>query len=267
MTASTAESPGTTTTYTVTGDALGCTSSDTLTLFVTSTPTVIGVASPNTLCPGESTTLTAIGAPSYTWSSGAMTASTVETPTATTVYTVSGDNSGCVGMTTVPVTVAPGVTVSVTQTPTLLCSGNSATLIASGAGSYTWSTGANAVGIIVSPTITTNYTVTGDNGGSCTGTAVITQSVGICSGLQALGINSEIELYPNPTQSMLHIVVPDVSKETQFELYDAIGRLVMSMELKENHTTLNVIELPGGVYTYRIRSGETMYKQGKLVRD
>jgi hypothetical protein len=267
MTASTAESPGVTTTYTVTGDALGCTASDTISLFVTSTPTVIGVASPNTLCPGQSTTLTATGAPSYTWSSGAMTSSTVETPTASMVYTVSGDNAGCTGMTTVPVTVAPGVTVTVVSTPTLLCAGNSATLMASGAGSYTWSTGANAVGIIVSPTITTNYTVTGDNGGSCTGTAVITQSVGICSGIQALGINSEIELYPNPTESMLHIVVPDVSKETHFDLYDAIGRLVMSMELKDNHTTLNVIELPGGVYTYRIRSGDTMYKQGKLVRE
>jgi hypothetical protein len=266
MTASTVESPGSSATYTVIGDNSGCTGSATVALSVTSTPTITAFASPSNVCAGQTTTLMATGAPSYTWNTGAMTPVTVDTPTANTVYTVSSDNGGCIGTSLVPVTVAPGVTVSVANTPTMLCSGSSATLIASGASSYTWSTGTNAVGIIVSPTITTNYTVTGDNGG-CTGAAVITQSVTICSGIQALGINSEIELYPNPTQNMLHILVPDLTKETKFELYDAVGRVVMTMELKENHTTLNMIELPGGIYNYRINSGEVLLKQGKLVRE
>ena len=48
-----------------------------------------------------------------------------------------------------------------------VCPGSSATLTAFGATNYTWSTGATTQSIIVTPTVTTSYTLTG-NTGSCT---------------------------------------------------------------------------------------------------
>jgi len=66
----------------------------------------------------------------------------------------------------------PTVTVN---SPTI-CSGQSATLTAAGADTYSWSTGATGATISVSPTSTTTYTVTGTTSGG-TGTAVATVTV------------------------------------------------------------------------------------------
>lgn len=63
-------------------------------------------------------------------------------------------------------------------TPTLsvigsnsICAGNSAVLTASGAVTYTWSTGSNSVSISTSPSVTTTYTLMGANT-SCSATPV-----------------------------------------------------------------------------------------------
>lgn len=50
-----------------------------------------------------------------------------------------------------------------------VCQGSSVPLTASGATTYSWSTGATTASISVSPTVSTNYTVTGTTG-SCVGT-------------------------------------------------------------------------------------------------
>ena len=55
--------------------------------------------------------------------------------------------------------------------------GQSTTLMASGANSYHWSTGANTANITVSPTSTTTYIVTGTNQYNCTATASKTVTV------------------------------------------------------------------------------------------
>ncbi len=54
--------------------------------------------------------------------------------------------------------------------PSNICAGTTATLTATGATSYSWSTGATTSNIVVSPTVTTVYTATGTSG-SCVGTA------------------------------------------------------------------------------------------------
>ncbi|MCE9540044.1 MAG: hypothetical protein K8R85_12625, partial [Bacteroidetes bacterium] len=58
-----------------------------------------------------------------------------------------------------------------------ICTGQSATLSASGGTTYLWSTGATTSSITESPTATTSYTVTGTSGG-CSGTAIATVSIG-----------------------------------------------------------------------------------------
>lgn len=56
---------------------------------------------------------------------------------------------------------------TITTAGATICSGQSATLTASGVSSYSWSTGATTNTIVVSPTSTTSYTVTGSNIGNC----------------------------------------------------------------------------------------------------
>ncbi|MBI3518755.1 MAG: gliding motility-associated C-terminal domain-containing protein [Bacteroidetes bacterium] len=129
-----------------------------------------------TICPGQTATLTASGATTYTWSSGPPNTNTLSvSPASTTVYTVNGTSGTCAGSHTTAVVVSSVPSVSVTSPS--ICSGNSATLTASGATNYTWSQGAQTTGsIVVTPTTTSSYTVTGSNG-ACTNSISTTVSV------------------------------------------------------------------------------------------
>lgn len=55
-------------------------------------------------------------------------------------------------------------------TPLSVCAGSSATLSATGATTYSWSTGATSSSIVITPTATSSYTVTGTTG-ACVGTS------------------------------------------------------------------------------------------------
>ena len=171
--------PSTTTTYTVTGTTSGCTNTAVATVTVNPLP-AITVNSP-TICAGTPANLTASGAATYVWSAGAV-SSGVNTanasPATTTSYTVTGTTAGCSVTAVSTVTVNPLPIVSV-NSPTV-CPGQTATLTAAGAATYTWSAGATSTGVSTasaSPGATTSYTVTGTSAG-CTGTAVATVTIG-----------------------------------------------------------------------------------------
>ena len=128
------------------------------------------------ICTGSNTVLTVSGATNYTWSPAATLnsangATVTATPTITTTYTITGLSGSCTGSTTALVVVNNTPTITV-NSPTL-CSGNSTILTASGAASYSWSTGATTQTISVVPNSTSSYTVIGTTGG-CSSSSVST---------------------------------------------------------------------------------------------
>jgi hypothetical protein len=137
------------------------------------------------ICAGSSTTLTASGGNgTYNWTpSSSLNASTgssvVASPTQTTTYTVSSST----GNPLCPVTTENQVTVTVNSNPivsitsTNLCAGvgNSATLTATGGGSYLWSPGGQTSSSI-DISSAGNYSVLVTNNG-CSSTANTTVSV------------------------------------------------------------------------------------------
>jgi len=127
------------------------------------TPNVLASSLQSTLCAGESATLTASGASSYTWQPGNHTGATYSlVPSQTTQYTVTGANGfSCTAVSLITVTVFPLPNINAVASPSQICSGNTSTLSASGANSYTWNTGALTGSTLVSPLQTTNYSVIG----------------------------------------------------------------------------------------------------------
>lgn len=178
-------SPISNTTYTVTGVNGSCTGSTTATVFINALPSI--TVNILTICAGKSGTLTAAGVSTYTWSTGVNTNSIVASPTVTSTYTVSGTNaSGC--------TNSLVATFSVTQLPIIsinspsICVGATATLIPTGATTYTWMTGSTLNPLTVSPVVTSTYMVAGTLSG-CTNTAITTVTV---NPLPIVSINSPI---------------------------------------------------------------------------
>ena len=161
-------------TYTVIGtDGNNCVSAvQTLTVTTFATPNISISANPNnaTVCAGNTVSLSGNGGVSYTWTGGIIDGSAF-LPTNSQNYTVTGtDANNCKGTATQSVTVNP--LPIVTTTSQTICVGNSATLQAGGATTYTWSTLAQTLTITVQPTTTTNYTVAGTDVNNCTNFAV-----------------------------------------------------------------------------------------------
>jgi hypothetical protein len=184
--------------YTVTGtDANGCRASAVATISVNSLP-IVTVNSP-TICAGQSVTLTANGANTYTWSptSGlsSVNGSTVATnPTADMTYTVTGTNAnGCISSAVSHITVyaLPNVTVN---SPTI-CAGQSVTLTANGASTYSWSptsglSSTTGSSVTTNPTADMIYTVTGTAATGCSATAVSHISVNLSPEITITGQDS-----------------------------------------------------------------------------
>lgn len=86
----------------------------------------------------------------------------------TSVFTTPGTYTfyvgACPGVYRVPAIVTVNNTPTITANTASICGSQSATLTASGATSYTWSTGSTSASIVVNPTTTTVYTVTGMSG-------------------------------------------------------------------------------------------------------
>ena len=145
-------------------------------------PISVSISGTTTVCGGTPSTLTANGATSYTWSAAANSATTNTVsinPSDKTIYSVIGINGTCAAVDTVTITVNPLITFS--GVPIACHNGGSAILTANGATTYTWSANAGSVttnSMSVSPTVATNYTVTGESGG-CVSTKTINVSVSV----------------------------------------------------------------------------------------
>ena len=154
--------------YTVTGTAANsCTSSAQAVATVIAPGNNLNVSTSSaTICAGNGVTLSASGSSSYTWAPcalGCNSSSISVSPTVTTTYTVYGlNNCGNVISKTVQVVVRPPYVITANAQPNAICAGSSSTLSAGSAGNitYLWFP-VNAVGpsVVVSPTVTTTYTV------------------------------------------------------------------------------------------------------------
>jgi len=173
--------PTSTTIYSVIStDANGCTGIASTTVTVSTAP-VINISGSASICEGSSVTLNATGGNNYLWNNGNTNTSISVSPIITTTYSVVGTSaSGCTGSTTVTVIVNRAPTINING-PASICAGTNATLSASGANNYLWNTTSVTNPLLVSPTVTTNYSVTGTSINGCTNTAVYTLSVSAAS--------------------------------------------------------------------------------------
>ncbi|MEI6852604.1 MAG: gliding motility-associated C-terminal domain-containing protein [Bacteroidota bacterium] len=177
-------SPTSTTVYTVSGTASGCSGTNTVTVTVNPLPVVTASASPTSICNGSNSNLTAnstVTGTSFLWLPGNLPGASISvSPTTTTTYTVNGSINGCTGSNSVTVTVKPNPVITPAATPNSICLGVSASLSANSSVSgtnYTWMPGSlSGNPVNVTPGSTTTYTVNGLAAG-CSGSSTVTVNV------------------------------------------------------------------------------------------
>lgn len=155
---------------TVTLTALGSAScTDVYTVGVTLLPPpTLTISGTNTICAGIPLSLTVSGASTYVWNDNSTNATFTDTPLTNTSYTVTGTAANtCTNVQSVSVTVKPSPTVNAVANPTATCLGQTVYLSASGASTYSWNGTASSSTMLVVPTASTDYTVTGTATNSC----------------------------------------------------------------------------------------------------
>jgi hypothetical protein len=222
-------------TYTYYAGALTCTNSITRTpiiVNVSGPPTITANFNPPTMCAGQISTLSLSGASFYSVTPLAIPPSYTVSPSATTIYTIVGTSSiGCTSTVFATLPITPSPTLNVTASPSIICSGQSSTLSATGGASYTWTPTIPMTGI-VSPTTTTTYTASTSNSLGCTSTKTVTifasttptvsisaSSTLICAGQSATLTPSGALVYSwTPAVPLTGIVTPSFTTT-----YTAIG--------------------------------------------
>ncbi len=172
------ESPILTSTYTVTGTTLGCSSSDDVQIIILP-DALIDAGQDVILCEGFSSLLSASGGTTYSWDNGIGIGNNVSiTPLLSTTYTVTGtDALGCIGTDDITITVntLPIINAGIDQA---VCAGSSVTLSGAGASIYTWDNGVADASAFV-PLATATYTVIGTDINGCINTDQVDVTVNL----------------------------------------------------------------------------------------
>ncbi len=259
--------PSSSTCYTVVGiNAFGC-SSSALKCISVQQGAFLNVSGPNVICAGSSANLLAYGASTYTWNTGSHSPFITVSPTSPACYTVTGTTAqGCIGSAVKCLSVQPGPSIYIYQTDSvfnndsIICAGNAVHLFASGANSYTWSTGSTSSYITVTPSVTTSYTVYGTNAMGCGNSHAITLYVSPCTGLAKNTGNLQITMYPNPSYGQLTLQGDGVNA-ISYSVLDVIGRELVKGEFT-NSKQVDLSDYANGTYMIRFEMGNTVtYKK------
>ncbi len=172
---------------------------------------------------------------------------TYAAPGTYTAYLIASNQYGA--DTTLPVTITVNLPPTVTAIAPAICKGEIDTLIASGADTYTWSNGANGPVIYVSPTTSTNYTVTGYTNG-CSAQYTVTVTVQNCTGVEEEVVPT-FTLYPNPANGFVSVDATAMQGIKLIEVYDLTGRKVLTKISPNNIVTLDITALNSGHYVVK----------------
>jgi hypothetical protein len=250
-----------------TNTVTGCSNTVTQSITLQALPVLSISTSTNSVCMGQPVTLVAAGADTYTWSGG-INNNVPFTPSLSTTFSVSGTNTltGCTStaLAIQSITVLALPTLSIQSTSLLLCVGESVTITASGASSYTWQAGQTTPQIIESPTVTSIYTLTGLGQNGCYNTTAFTQSVSECVSItEASQSVNQLLFYPNPSRGALNI---QSNLDLKLRVYSEIGQLVRTLEVKSGIQQFDLSGLANGIYFVMGQTANFVLKE-KIILD
>lgn len=216
-------------------------------------PTLSISAAPSaTICSGTPTQLTASGANTYTWTGPSAITNGIYTPMYTGgIYTVTGTNvNNCVNTNTVNILVNALPNVTAVASSSAICTGNTATLTAGGASTYTWSSGPQTQTYVVA--FQGTYNVTGADINGCVNSKTISLIVNplpnvtaspsngyICTGQTATFTASGATTYTwtgGPTNAILTTTVAGIRTVSGTDNNGCVNSTTVSLNVTQTPT-------------------------------
>ncbi|MFK7833399.1 MAG: T9SS type A sorting domain-containing protein [Winogradskyella sp.] len=256
-------SPLSTASYTVTVTNNGQEDNDDVIVYVDPSPeVVISNGDSIDILSGDFVTLSASGANSYQWDNGATQPNIAVSPSVTTVYEVTGFIGECFDEKAVVINVYEPVEAYAGE-DVIICLDDVTTLTATGGDEYVWSTGETTQSIQVSPSETTDYTVTVFNPLDFDEATVTVEIENNCEGqtvINPIGIprDFDFDIYPNPASDILNIKYSGVFEVSDVHIYEVTGKLIKRVQVSNENVSLSATQqidissLQSGVYFIKL---------------
>ena len=166
---------------------------------------------------------------------------------------------------------------SVNPANSLISGGESISLRASGAVSYSWTPTAsldnpNKSIVLASPAVSTTYTVDGVNAYCQPSNAQTTASVIVQVGIESVNfLEGRITLYPNPVNDKLTVRINDLSQsQLELSIMDASGKLnyseVIHVKSSSYSNEISTALLSNGLYIISLTSGSDHFSYKFMVK-
>lgn len=145
----------------------------------------------------------------------------------------------------------------ISSSNTLICAGESVTLTANHDflhNWFLWSNGATTKTIVVSPTVTTSYTLNLADADANIITVSFTQSVSLCLGLNKTEANDPLQIFPNPCTEK--ITLNGLEKQSLIVIHNALGSIIYQDLINEQKTEIDISNYSPGVYFIKIKTAD-----------
>jgi N-acetylneuraminic acid mutarotase len=159
------------------------------------------------------------------------------------------------------------ITMTVVSKDNLICAGETTSLTASGSNNYAWlNTVESTPYLVISPSVTTSYTVVTSDNNNCKYYASFTQSVNACTGLSEATQFINYGIYPNPNNGTFKLLAGNSENPKRIIIYNISGQVVYNEKIIDSLQEVRV-NLLQGIYHYVLLSGELSLSKGRLVID
>ncbi len=159
------------------------------------------------------------------------------------------------------------ITMTIVCKDSVMCAGETTSLTAFGSSNYQWLNPPFPSGpsIVISPTITTTYTVRTTDGNGCRYDEAFTTTVNACQGLSDNALNGNgFNIFPNPSSGMFQVSIEGSNSGALF-VYDQLGKLVHQNQLEPGSNTIS-LDVPPGIYICRLQqNNDKQFQSLKLI--
>lgn len=93
---------------------------------------------------------------------------------------------------------------------------------------------------------------------------MITQSVSLCTGLQNLNNDFEINIYPNPTNGKFTINLP---VECDIEIIDMLGSIISKYSYISGIQTIDISNYASGLYFVKFKTINNQCSINRIIKN
>lgn len=122
-------------------------------------------------------------------------------------------------------------------------------LHAHGAQHYLWSTGDTTATIVINPSDSATYTVTGFRGG-CSSVA----TYGLTLAIDPVQPASSVSVYPNPASDRITVAAPHIQR---IDIIDIMGKTILSQPANADLQTISLQNLRKGLYFIQVKTPDS----------